>query len=252
MSTTARTPHRDTTTAAPSNVARDWLLVGLSFATGAYEAIAFLALGRVFTAFQTGNLIFLGMGVGGIGPPAGPEPTTVVTSLLAFVAGGAAAAPLLRGTGRDDDARPWPSSVTAAIALGVAAQVGLALTWLTASSPSDRIGVIVALGAFAMGVQMNAVRSLGVTGISTTAFTAAVAVVAARIGGESQPAGTLRRLLLVLAAVVAGGLGGTLMVREQLHWAVVLPVAVELLVLGIAAFGVPRLSSTPSGSTRQR
>ncbi len=86
MSTTARTPHRDTTTAAPSNVARDWLLVGLSFATGAYEAIVFLALGRVFTAFQTGNLIFLGMGVGGIGHLR-PEPTTVVTSLLAFVAG---------------------------------------------------------------------------------------------------------------------------------------------------------------------
>jgi uncharacterized membrane protein YoaK (UPF0700 family) len=38
---------------------RDWLLVALSFSSGIYEAIYFLSFGKVFTAFQTGNLVFL-------------------------------------------------------------------------------------------------------------------------------------------------------------------------------------------------
>ena len=37
--------------ATPAELAvRDWLLVGLSFATGIYEAICFLTFGKVFTA----------------------------------------------------------------------------------------------------------------------------------------------------------------------------------------------------------
>ena len=39
--------------ATPADLAvRDWLLVGLSFATGIYEAIVFLTFGKVFTAAQ--------------------------------------------------------------------------------------------------------------------------------------------------------------------------------------------------------
>ena len=53
--------------ATPAELAlRDWLLAGLSFATGVYEAIVFLTFGKVFTAAQTGNLVLLGIGVAGI------------------------------------------------------------------------------------------------------------------------------------------------------------------------------------------
>jgi hypothetical protein len=48
--------------AAPGQLAvRDWLLVALSFSTGIYEAISFLTFGKVFTAFQTGNIVLLGV-----------------------------------------------------------------------------------------------------------------------------------------------------------------------------------------------
>jgi uncharacterized membrane protein YoaK (UPF0700 family) len=245
MSADVGTIDRATTAAPTSNATRDWLLAGLSFASGAYEALAFLTFGHVFTAFQTGNLIFLGMGLGGTEPPAGPELRTVATSLVSFVVGGAAAIPLLRGAGSDDDARPWAPGVTAALCLGVVVQVLFGLTWMTASSPTDRIGVLVALGAFAMGVQMNAVRSLGVAGISTTAFTAAVADVAGRIGGKSLPADTLRRLLMVIVALVAGGLSGTLMLRHLMTWAPLVPLGAELVVLGVAALGSDRAASAP-------
>jgi hypothetical protein len=64
--------------ATPTELAvRDWLLAGLSFSAGMYEAICFLAFGKVFAGFQTGNLVFLGFGVAGTHAPAGPNPVTV-------------------------------------------------------------------------------------------------------------------------------------------------------------------------------
>jgi hypothetical protein len=67
--------------ATPAELAtRDWLLTGLSFATGIYEAICFLTFGKVFAAAQTGNLVLLGIGVAGTRQPAGPNPLTVIIS----------------------------------------------------------------------------------------------------------------------------------------------------------------------------
>jgi uncharacterized membrane protein YoaK (UPF0700 family) len=71
--------------ATPAELAmRDWLLVGLSFATGIYEAICFLTFGKVFTAAMTGNLVLLGIGVAGTRQPAGPNPVTVVIALVTW------------------------------------------------------------------------------------------------------------------------------------------------------------------------
>ena len=39
---------------------RNWLLNALTVSSGAVDAISFLALGKVFTAFMTGNIAFLG------------------------------------------------------------------------------------------------------------------------------------------------------------------------------------------------
>jgi uncharacterized membrane protein YoaK (UPF0700 family) len=76
--------------ATPAELAvRDWLLVGLSLATGMYEAICFLTFGKVFTAAQTGNLVLLGIGVAGTHQPAGPNAVTVIISLAAFAVGAA-------------------------------------------------------------------------------------------------------------------------------------------------------------------
>ena len=41
---------------------RDLLLNGLTFSSGAVDAISFLTLGKGFTAFMTGNIAFLGCG----------------------------------------------------------------------------------------------------------------------------------------------------------------------------------------------
>src|SRR6266852_3498085 len=48
---------------------RDLLLNALTVSSGAVDAISFLALGKVFSAFMTGNIAFLGLRVAGAGAP---------------------------------------------------------------------------------------------------------------------------------------------------------------------------------------
>jgi uncharacterized membrane protein YoaK (UPF0700 family) len=43
---------------SPERPIRGWLLVALSAASGAVDAVSWLGLGKVFSAFMTGNLAF--------------------------------------------------------------------------------------------------------------------------------------------------------------------------------------------------
>ena len=64
-------------------------LLVLTFATGVIDAACFLALGQVFAAMQTGNVIFLGIGAAGV---EGSPLLAPLIGLAAFLAGGVAAA----------------------------------------------------------------------------------------------------------------------------------------------------------------
>src|SRR5260221_13070662 len=64
---------------------RDLLLNALTISSGAVDAISFLALGKVFSAFMTGNIAFLGLRVAGASAPGA---VAILVSLAAFAAGG--------------------------------------------------------------------------------------------------------------------------------------------------------------------
>src|SRR5229473_479828 len=63
---------------------RDLLLNGLTFSSGAVDAISFLELGKVFTAFMTGNIAFLGLRVADAG---GPAWSAIIAAMAAFALG---------------------------------------------------------------------------------------------------------------------------------------------------------------------
>ncbi len=211
---------------------RDVLLAALSFSTGVYEAAAFLTFGKVFTAFQTGNLLFLGLGAAGTRPPAGPEPATVVASLVAFAAGAVVSMAILRESEQGPVVTTaWSARVTTVLGLGLLVEAVFALVWVTASAPTDHIGLLVALGAFAMAMQMNAVRSVAVPGISTTAFTATYIVFAGMVATPSASARAARRLAAALVAFVVGAFVGTLLVRHALSVTPVVPLLVNTAVI---------------------
>src|SRR6185295_7555844 len=69
---------------------RNWLLDALTLSSGAIDAISFLGLGKVFTAFMTGNVAFLGMAIAantGVSPIAPPHAAWVLASMGGFAAG---------------------------------------------------------------------------------------------------------------------------------------------------------------------
>src|SRR6516164_1088481 len=87
-------------------------LLALTFTTGLVDAVSYLALGRVFTANMTGNVVLLGFGIAG---GSGKGSLRRFAAVLAMLVGAIAGALLLK------------SSVFAPLAL--AAVLALA-TWL--------------------------------------------------------------------------------------------------------------------------
>jgi uncharacterized membrane protein YoaK (UPF0700 family) len=194
------------------------------------DAISWLGLGKVFSAFMTGNLVFLGFAAGGA---AGPSLLRLIAATVAFGAGAAAGARIVRT--RDPKAL-WPSEVTLALLVGLAFQAAFLVVWLAVSAdPADGSGdVLIMLSASAMGVQTAAVFSLGVRADFTTAATATLAVLMGDLAGWKQPSGERARLVGTLAALVAGAITGAALVTQASNWAPVFPLALTAAMLATA------------------
>ena len=220
---------------------RDWLLVALAFASGMYEAISFLSFGKVFTAFQTGNIVFLGLAAVGTRPPAGPNPVSVVVSLAAFAIGAMIAIPLLKLLDGDEEVEDkdvvhvWPRRVSVALGVALAAQLCFLVIWVAASPSTDVTYVLLGLGAFALGLQMNAVRSLHVPAISTTAATATYISLVSGLATWSLTRVAVRRMLGVLVAMALGALLATWMLGHAHTFVPVVPALVLAIVIVIAS-----------------
>jgi uncharacterized membrane protein YoaK (UPF0700 family) len=239
--------------ATPPHLAiRDWLLVALSFSTGVYEAICFLSFGKVFTAFQTGNIVFLGVGAAGTHAPAGPNPVTVIISLAAFAAGAALAMPILKAVGAETDLRGnavfqvWPRRVSITLAITLVMAIAFLAVWETTSAPIHLAYILIALSGFAMGMQMNAIRSLHVPGMSTTAFTATFISLVNGVWTWSLNGAAVRRLAGSLVGLAAGAFLGDWMLSHAHAYAPVVPVVVIALVIAIASSALKPVPTAPA------
>jgi uncharacterized membrane protein YoaK (UPF0700 family) len=206
---------------------RDLLLVGLAVCSGAVDAISFLALGKAFSAFMTGNIVFLALGLTGAG---GPNVLRVGAALAAFAAGVAIAAKIVnpsKGSG------VWPRRVSIALGLSALAQGMFLAGWITTSGrPATGIGhVLIGISALAMGAQTGAVMSLGVPGVFTTAATATLVGLAGDLAGWPQSPNERGRLAGVLAGVCVGAAAGALLLIHARNYAPLLPVIGTLLVI---------------------
>jgi uncharacterized membrane protein YoaK (UPF0700 family) len=226
-----------TTTIGPHHTRlaeRDTLLVALTMASGAVDAISYLALGKVFTAFMTGNLVFLGIGVSGTD---GPEVGPVSISLIGFATGVLAARRILGDEGRD----VWPAPVTTLLELVALLQLAFLGGWLSADGNPGPAGtdVLIALSAAAMGLQSGAVRALNVPGVFTTAATATIIGLMTDVAapqGTREPA----RLAGVVVALVVGATSAALLLANVRQLAPVLPLTVTAGVVVAARVGVAR------------
>jgi uncharacterized membrane protein YoaK (UPF0700 family) len=210
---------------------RDGFLMALTLGSGATDAICFLALGKVFSAFMTGNLVFLGLRISGT---PGPVVHSILTPLCAFAVGVVCATLIVNPT---RGSQVWPRRVTVALSVTAFAELCFVGLWLAVSGhPSVLVtDILLGLSALGMGVQTAAVFSLGIQGVFTTAATATLAVLMGDTAHWSNTRPDRRVLAGILAALVAGAaLGGALVVHAR-SYAPLLPLLASSSVVVIAA-----------------
>jgi uncharacterized membrane protein YoaK (UPF0700 family) len=206
---------------------RDLLLVALTVASGAVDAISYFGLGKIFSAFMTGNIVFLGFGLAEI---EGPDVIPVLVALSMFAVG--AYLGLRVAARRSDETGLWPPAMTVLLGFVAIAEACFLVGWLaTAGHPSGQgADAFIALLSLAMGIQTAAVRSLGVQGIFTTAGTfTLVAFVGAFAGSRSRA--EVPRLAGVLLGLVAGAVAGGLLFLHARSYAPALPLATTVAVV---------------------
>jgi uncharacterized membrane protein YoaK (UPF0700 family) len=189
------------------------------------DAVSILALGRVFVANMTGNVVFVGFALAGA---AGFSLAASLSALAGFVVGALVGGRLVgRFPGR-------PALIRAAVAFEL---VALALALLVAAVAGDDIDalsrdVVAALAAIALGAQNSVVRALKVPDLMTTVLTMTLTGIVADI--RTAPRHVLIRRVLAVATMLVGAVVGALLV---IHVSAVagLVLAVGVLAVTLAA-----------------
>jgi uncharacterized membrane protein YoaK (UPF0700 family) len=178
------------------------LLVALTVVTGLVDAFSYLSLGHVLVANMTGNVVFLGFGLAGVGGIAiGASLVAILAFALGAFLGGrwAAHVPLHRGL---------LLAVTAATQaiLVIAAAIVAEIAGVIDAGPGL---CVVALLAAAMGGQNAVARRLAVPDLTTTVLTLTVTGLVA----DSTSWPVRGRRLIPIVAMLGGALAGGILIR---------------------------------------
>lgn len=206
------------------------LLLVLTGVSGLVDAVSYLALGHVFVANMTGNIVFLGFAV------ADAAEFSIALSLVAIAAFlvGALAGGAIGSRAGHHRARLLAITTFLQIAL-----VGSALLVLMVSRNSDAALVrhlLIVLLSLAMGMQNATARRLGVPDRTTTTLTRALTEFAAdsMLAGEKNPHSG--RHMLAIATLFLGAAVGAFLVLH-VNLVTVLALAFALLAwAGIASY----------------
>ncbi|MDX3834721.1 YoaK family protein [Streptomyces europaeiscabiei] len=215
------------------------VMVALTLTTGMIEAVSFLVLGPVFTAVQTGNLLFFSFALTGA---VGLSPAAALVSFVGFTVGAVLGSRFESSV--DAHGRRWfvAALIVEALLLGlgglVAWRTGVDATGAPADAPHF---AVVALVAGAMGVRNVTTLRARVADVPTTVSTRALTALLSglpphpdsRIGAGSGDEG---RRLASVTAMFLGGLLGAWLLHEGVHPAVVLLVPAALVLTLGAAF----------------
>ena len=209
-------------------------LLLLTFATGIVDAVSVLALGHVFVANMTGNIIFMGFW---FVPHSGVDLTAAIVAFVSFLAGTVLLGRLARHI--DSDARLWLT-----VAFGVEVVVLLTLSILAGVGVlnyHDNTKLILIAGlAMAFGSQHATARQFGIQELSTTVLTSTVVA----LGFDSRLAGgTGHREKLrygVVVTMCGGAVAGATITRFAVAPAIALAAAVVAVSAAIFRFGPRR------------
>ncbi|MFH8491004.1 YoaK family protein [Streptomyces longisporoflavus] len=199
------------------------LLLTLTLVTGLVDAVSYLALGHVFVANMTGNVVFLGFALAGAD---GLSATASLVAMAAFLAGALAGGRF--GTRFAAHRGRLLTFATALQTVLVAASV------LTAAASSGDVGtgaryILIVLLGLAMGLQNAIARRLGVPDLTTTVLTLTLTGLAADSASAGRAAPRPGRRYLSVLVMFLGALVGAVVLRHT-HLALTLGLAAVLLV----------------------
>jgi uncharacterized membrane protein YoaK (UPF0700 family) len=204
------------------------ILLGMTAVTGMVDAVSFLALGHVFTANMTGNIVFLGFAIGGA---AGLSISGSLKALVCFAVGAVLGGRMTRKMiPQDSGATLAHALVIETIFFFFAAAVSIGFTAPYADHKQKMFWVI-ALTAVAMGLRNSVVRKLAIPDLTTTVLTLTIAGLAAdsSLAGGDNP--RWQRRCAAILAILGGAASGAAMV----HYSVAAPLLVCGLMSGICA-----------------
>jgi uncharacterized membrane protein YoaK (UPF0700 family) len=208
-------------------------LFALTFSTGLIDALSFIALGHVFTANMTGNIVFLAFAVGGAQGLSAPRSAA---SLVAFMAGAICGGIINVRQSDWTQARllKHASAIEAALLL-----VATSFAVITGSkqeiTPNAVYGLIV-LTAVAMGFRNAVVRKLAVPDVTTTVLTLTVTGFASdsSLAGGTNPRWKTR--LASILTMFAGAATGAALLR----YSVAAPLAASSFLAVLASIAARR------------
>ncbi|MER7167864.1 YoaK family protein [Micromonospora sp. NPDC000207] len=212
----------------------DASLLMLTVATGAIDGVSFLALDQVFTGNMTGNVLFIGFGLGGVTDL--PVLNNLV-ALLAFMLGAVLAARFTRGAAGP---AKLPRSALVILVVNTVLTFVLAGIWLVTGDPGTVAMLFVTgLLALVLGAQAAAVRHIGIRDLSTVVVTMTMVNLSAdsrAAGGEG--AAWARRV----GAIVTMGLGALIsaLLVLRVNGAVALLASAVLMAVGTAMVALVR------------
>ena len=233
------------------------LLLILTVVTGVVDSISILALGRVFVANMTGNVVFAGFAI--VGAP-GFSLSASLFALAGFLVGAAAGGAEITRVGSDR---------AALLRAGTAAEVALAAVALVLAALSGDPGVshgtthiiagafgpaitdaLAAVLATAMGIQNAVARKLAVPDLTTTVLTMTLTGIGADLrtvlrGGDAHATAKsdLVRRLLAIGTMLAGALAGASL---TLYVSPVSALALALSLLAMTAAAAMAVATRPA------
>jgi uncharacterized membrane protein YoaK (UPF0700 family) len=227
------------------------LLLTLTAVTGLVDAVSILALGRVFVANMTGNVVFAGFALAG-------APGFSLGASLFALAGflvGAAAGGRLTVRVVSDRALHLRATVAAELILLVAALVialvsggaGATHGTLHLAGGSAAFGTVTAdalsaVLAVAMGIQNAAARALAVPDLTTTVLTMTLTGIGHDMHSGRRGRVTLTRRILVVVTMLVGAIIGAVL---TLNVGAVVSLALAAALLALATAVTARAARHP-------
>jgi uncharacterized membrane protein YoaK (UPF0700 family) len=225
------------------------MLLALTFTTGLVDAVSILALGRVFVANMTGNVVFIGFALAGA-PGFALAPS--LAALAGFLIGARAGGGLVR---RRPDHRGRLLRDVVAVELALVATSAVITAIASVPLGTAVVITVAAFLAVAMGLQNTMARHLAVPDLTTTVLTMTLTGIAAdaRRGPVSA---TARRVLAVVTMFAGAFAGAVLALHAHLAWALTAAALALTAVVVAGTAGTRRAApwhaTTPPGRSPDR